>query len=295
MRIYLGCVPCFTRQALEAASMSTEDEKIREEIVRRVMREAAEIPFDKTPVHMGMYIHRIVRELTGNRDPYAHLKKLYNDRATEILPEVEKLVRDSEEPLKTAVKVAIAGNSIDFGIANVNHEIDLIETIEDSLRREFAIDWYNDFVEALKDAGNILYLADNNGEIVFDKILIKQIPEHEERVTLVVKKSPIINDVTLEDALYVGMDKLVREIIDNGIDAPGTLVDECSDEFLKRMESADLIISKGQGNYEGLSGTGYPIFFLLKAKCEVIASHLNVRVGDIILLKEGEQVGIERK
>ncbi len=267
--------------------MSTRDEKLREEIVRRVMKEAAEIPFDKTPVHMGMYIHRIVRELTGNRDPYAHLKKLYNDRAMKIFPHIEKLVRESSEPLKTAVKIAIAGNSVDFGIANVNHDIDLVATVEDSLKREFAIDSYKDFVEALKNADDILYLSDNTGEIVFDKILIKQIPGHRERITLVVKKSPIINDVTLEDALYVGMDKLVREIIDNGIDAPGTLVDECSKEFLGRVKNADMIISKGQGNYEGLSGTGYPIFFLLKAKCEVVASHLGVKVGDIILLKEG--------
>ncbi len=286
MKIYLECVPCFVRQAFEAASMSTEDEKLREEIVRRVMREAAEIPFDKTPVHMGMYIHRIVRDLTGNRDPYARLKKLYNDRALEILPEVEKLVEVSNEPLKAAVKVAIAGNSIDFGIANVNYEINLIETVEDALKRDFTISSYKDFVRALKDAEDILYLADNTGEIVFDRVLIKQIPSHREKVTLVVKKSPIINDATAEDARYVGMDRLVKEIIDSGVDAPGTLVDECSEEFLKRIRSADLIISKGQGNYEGLSGTGYPVFFLLKAKCDVIASHLGVKVGDIVLFRE---------
>ncbi len=289
MKIYLDCVPCFTRQAIEAARMSTDDEKLREQIVRKVLRIASEIPFDRTPVHIGMHIHRIVRELTGDRDPYARLKKLYNDRAMEIEKTIENDVINSYDPLKAAVKVAIAGNSVDFGIADVNHDIDLVEVIEDSLNREFAIDYYDDFVRALDDAKSILYLADNTGEIVFDKILIRQIPNHRDRVTLVVKKSPIINDATVEDALYVGMDKIVSEIIDNGVDAPGTLVDECSEEFLNRMKAADMIVSKGQGNFEGLSGTRYPIYFLLKAKCDVIANHLKVKVGETVVLKNNPE------
>ena len=282
MKIALECFACFLRQAVEAAEMSTESETVRREIVREVLKESLKISFDKTPVHMGMIIHRIIREKTNNPDPYAVLKKKYNAKALELYPYMKELVRYSKEGLVTAVKLAIAGNILDFGIGGYAKNFGVKEIIDEVLEQPFAVDHYKKFSEALSAAGSILYLADNTGEIVFDRVLIEEIPDYKKRVTLVVKKSPIINDATLEDAEEVGLAEQVR-VISSGLEAPGTIIDYCSKDFLDALYGADMIISKGQGNYEGLSDLSLPIFFLLKSKCEVIARDLGVKVGDIIL------------
>jgi uncharacterized protein with ATP-grasp and redox domains len=135
----------------------------------------------------------------------------------------------------------------------------------------------------LHESPAILYLADNAGETVFDRVLI----EHLDRpVTYVVKAAPIINDATFEDAVAAGIDR-IAEIIDNGSNAPGTLLDQCSEAFLESFHQAELIIAKGQANYESLSREPAPIFFLLQAKCRVIARDLGVATGDIILRQPG--------
>ena len=285
MKIYLGCIPCFARQAVEAAEMSTNNLKLREKIVREVLKAASVIPFDKTPTHMGKEIHRIIRNTLGeNIDPYKHLKDKYNKKAMKIYPEMKKIVKKSNNPLETAVRIAIAGNIIDFGITTTDSIIHLMDIVNETLTRPFAINHFDKFIKDLENAKNILYLADNAGEIVFDRILIEEIPDYKNRITLAVKGHPIINDATIEDAKQTGLTEIVK-VIENGGDAPGTILEECSKDFLEVFEKSDLIISKGQGNYETLSETHYNIYFLLKAKCPVIAGDLNVNVGDIIIKK----------
>lgn len=285
MKIALECFSCFLKQAVEAAEMSTESETMRREILREVLKESLKISFDRTPVHMGMIIHRIVREKTKNPDPYANLKKKYNARALELYPYMKELVGYSKEKLVTAVKLAIAGNILDFGIGGYAKDFGVKEIIDEVLEQPFAVDNYQNFRKALSKADSILYLADNTGEIVFDRVLIEEIPDYKKRITLVVKESPIINDATLEDAEAVGLADQVR-VISSGLEAPGTIIDHCSEDFLDALHSADMIISKGQGNYEGLSDLSLPIFFLLKAKCKVIARNLGVKVGDLILKQD---------
>jgi hypothetical protein len=282
MKIYNGCIPCFARQVVEAAEMSTEDPGLRETIIREAMHSLAELPFDKTPPHAGLIIHRIVRNLLGDTDPYHHLKQLYNRRALALYPEMKDIVAGSPDRLLTAARLAIAGNNIDFGIRSNNDHIDLHEVIEETLALPLAIDHSRYFAEAVGTARSILYIADNAGEVVFDRLLIEEIPDHGDRVLFAVHGEPVINDATMEDAEDAGLTGIVR-VIDNGSDAPGTMTETCSESFLHELNRADLIISKGQANYETLSDEPGNVYFLLKAKCPVIAAHMNLRVGDLIL------------
>ena len=282
MKIYTGCVPCFARQAVEAAEMATDNEALRQDIIRKALHALAELPYDKTPPHAGVVIHRIVKEMVGDIDPYEELKTLYNQRALDLYDEMKKIVAQSRNTLETASRLAIAGNNIDFGIRSNSEHIDLHEAIDETLARPLSINHLKQFGKSLDHETSILYSADNAGEIVFDRVLVEEIPNHRDRVTFVVKGSPILNDATMTDALEVGLTDIVR-VIDNGCDAPGTIIELCSEPFVEELNKADLIIAKGQGNYETLSNLPHNVFFLLKTKCPVIARDLDVRVGDLIL------------
>ena len=285
MKIFHHCLPCFARQAVEAAEMSTDDPELQEKIIRAALKKASEIPFDKSPPHMGKEIHRIIKSLLGDVDPYKSLKDLYNKKAMDLYPRMKETVAAADDPLETAVRLAIAGNIIDFGVSVKNNHFRLIDVIEDTLKRPFAVEQYQEFKEDVTNAKKILYAGDNAGEIVFDRILIEEIPEFKEKVVYVVKSSPVLNDVTIDDARETGLTDIV-EVIQNGSDAPGTILEDCSDLFLKTYREADTVIGKGQGNYETLSEFCEKCYYLLKAKCPVLARDLKVGVGDIVLKKQ---------
>jgi len=280
MRIFLDCIACFVRQALDSARLATDDEQIHEKVVREVLSLAADLDMSQSPPAIGQKIHRLIRKLIGNNDPYHRIKEQFNNLALKLYPELEERVGESEDPFATAVRLAIAGNIIDFGVKTSLVESDVEETIKQSLSGHLDDSEIQEFKEAVTKAEKILYLADNAGEIVFDRLLIEQLPC--EKVTVVVKGRPVINDATMEDAEFAGLTKIV-EVIDNGSDAPGTILKSCSQAFRNRFEDADLIIAKGQGNYETLSDVDKNIFFILKVKCPVIARDLGCEVGEMIL------------
>ena len=282
MRIFLDCIPCFVRQALDSARLVTDDEQIHEKVVREVLRLAADLDMSQSPPVIGQRIHRLIRKLICNNDPYHELKERFNRLALRMCAELEERVRTSEDALETAVRLAIAGNIIDLGVKTSIKESDVEKIIRDCLTADFDSRQVEEFRNAVSRAEKILYLADNAGEIVFDRLLIEQLPA--EKVTVVVKGSPVINDATMEDAEFAGLTKLV-EVIDNGSDAPGTILETCSQIFRNRFAEADLVIAKGQGNYETLSDADKNIFFILKAKCPVIARDLGCEVGEMILRK----------
>ena len=282
MRIFLDCIPCFVRQALDSTRLATDDEQIHEQVVREVLRLAADLDMSQSPPAIGQKIHRLIRELIGNNDPYHQIKEQFNNLALKLYPELEKLVKTSGNPFVIAIRLAIAGNIIDFGVKTSLAESDVEQTIKQSLNGHFDDTQIQEFKDAVTEAEKILYLVDNAGEIFFDRLLIKQLPA--QRVTVVVKGGPVINDATTEDAEIAGLTNIV-EVIDNGSDGPGTILETCSQTFLDRFEVADLIIAKGQGNYETLSDTNKNIFFILKAKCPVIARDLGCEVGEMILKK----------
>jgi uncharacterized protein with ATP-grasp and redox domains len=282
MKTYFDCMPCFIRQALDAARLATDDEQIHEQVVREVLRLASDLDMSQSPPAIGQQIHRLIRELVGEDDPYHRIKKRFNDLALKLYPELRKQIVGSQDRLETAIRLAIAGNIIDFGVNSSVDESDLHKAISESLVADFDNLQLESFRDAVGRAEDIFYLADNAGEIVFDRLLIEQLPY--EKVTVVVKGKPVINDATMEDAGAAGLTRIV-EVIDNGSDAPGTILESCSEEFRRRFADADLIIAKGQGNYETLSDVEKDMFFILKAKCPVIARDLGCEVGEMILRK----------
>lgn len=282
MKIFLDCIPCFVRQALDSARLATDDEQIHEQVVRETLRLAANLDMGQNPPAIGQQIHRLIRGLIGNNDPYYQIKEQFNNLALKLYPELEKRVKTSENPFATAVRLAIAGNIIDFGVKTSLAESDVEKTIEQSLTGHLDDNQIQGFKDAVTQAEKILYLADNAGEIVFDRLLIEQLPV--QRITVVVKGKPVINDATMEDAKTAGLTNIV-EVINNGSDAPGTILETCSQAFRDHFEDADLIIAKGQGNYETLSDLDKNIFFILKAKCPVIANDLGCEIGEMILQK----------
>ncbi len=281
MRTYFDCVQCFVRQALDAARHLTDDEKIQEQVLRGVLSQSSEMDFYKSPPEKGQSIHRMIRELLHDDNPYREIKDHSNRFALKLMPELHELIGNSADPFETAVRYAIAGNIIDFGASSHVDESIVRNTLGEAVHKPLYPCGIGMFSEAVENASDILYLGDNAGEIVFDRVLVEQLPA--EKVTFVVRGRPVLNDVTLEDARFVGMADLV-EVIDNGSDAPGTLLDDCSEYFLTRFEKADLIISKGQGNYESLSESTKNIMYVLMAKCSVVAQDIGCDVGSFILL-----------
>lgn len=280
MRTYFDCIPCFVRQALDSVRMTTDDEQVQEKVLREVLRLGSEMDLRRSPPAMAQRIHRLIREITGAKDPYLEVKNRYNRLALEMYPDLKERIETSTDPLEAALRLAIAGNIIDLGVKTSIKESDIEEIINDSLTADFDGRQIEEFRNAVSRAEKILYLADNAGEIVFDRLLIERLPC--EKVTVVVKGVPVINDAMLEDAEFAGLTEIV-EVIDNGSDAPGTILESCSQTFRDRFEDADLIIAKGQGNYETLSDIDKDIFFILKAKCHVIAKDLGCEMGEMIL------------
>lgn len=276
MKTFLDCLPCMMDQALRAGRIATDDERIIKKLLDSVGAMMKDIPLENTPPETGEIIYRKVREITGVADPYKEVKKANIEEALSLYPELKKIVEESENSLLTAIRIAIAGNVIDLG---VNKKFNLVEDVSKILKQDFAIMDFEKFEKQLKIADSVLYLGDNAGESVFDKILIEELNKP---VTYVVREIPVINDVTEEDAIASGINE-VADIISSGTTAPAVILSLCNIEFLERFNNSKMIISKGQGNYEGLSDVKQPVFFLLKAKCFVIANDLNVEENDIVL------------
>ncbi|MFC1683483.1 DUF89 domain-containing protein [Candidatus Zixiibacteriota bacterium] len=280
MKIFVECVPCFLRQALEASKMATRDDWVQARILRRVLCEAAEFSFQLSPPHMGQIIHRIVRQESGIDDPYRQEKSRLNRLAADLYETLKLEVARSQKPRDMALRLAIAGNILDFGPPDNGSEMKLGPIVESAISQDLDIDYRGEFWRAMEDAESILYLADNAGEIYFDRILLEYLPT--EKITLAVRGGPAINDLTMEDLNGTDL-KVLIPVIDNGSDAPGTILEDCSENFRQRFEAADVIISKGQGNYETLNTVNKHIFYLLKAKCSVIARDLDCRPGGLIV------------
>jgi len=280
MKTYLDCIPCFCRQALDAARLVTDDEGVHAQVLRETLRRAADMDFRRSPPEMGQQIHSLIRELTGDGDPYHSIKERYNRFALKLYPELKETIEQSVDPLEAAVRLAIAGNVIDFGVNAELHDAQVHQALEHGSTAPLDGPALGEFRDAVNRAERILYLGDNAGEIVFDRLLIEQMPR--EKITLVVKGGPIINDATMDDARMTGLCDVV-EVIENGSDAPGTILEDCSDEFRARFDDADMIVAKGQGNYETLSDIPKDIFFALKAKCPVIAGDIGCEVGSLVL------------
>ncbi len=279
MTTLLDCLPCFTRQAVDLARSVTDDPDEQERLARRFLKSLSELDWSPSSPAVAQRLHSLVRPLLTDEDPWETAKAEFNRMALNALPEARRRVRESRDPFRAALSLAAAGNVIDFGISRQlttrEAEQEIKHCLEVPLEGDVA-----GFRRAVERAANLLYIADNAGEIAFDKLVLEYLPR--ERVTMAVRGKPVLNDATMEDAEAVGIQDLVT-VIDTGSDAPGILLDDCSSEFREAFECADLVLAKGQGNLESLIGGPREVFFLLKVKCDIVARQLDCRSGDLVL------------
>ncbi len=276
MKTYLDCYPCVLRQSIEAARMSGATAEESKKLVVRTLMLLKDLPEGLTPPAIGAQVHQMVREITGHADPYREVKQKATRQALALLPELRKMVTNAKNALETAIRLSIAGNIIDFG---PNPDYDLWAVVQRVRTQKFAINDLNLLHDHLSKASRLLLLGDNAGETVFDRLLIEtlNIP-----VTYAVRGGPILNDATLADARAAGIDQ-VAELLDNGAPIPGTVLSKCSQGFQNTFHAAELILAKGQGNYETLSESRAPLFFLLQVKCPVIGKDIGAPAGSIVI------------
>lgn len=286
MRTYLDCYPCFLRQALSAARRAGADDDAQHAVMGETLALLQDLPVGATPPEIAHAVHGLVRNRLGSGDPYRDAKAESTLAALAIYPRLTELVAASPDPFEAAVRVAIAGNIIDFGVSE--ELADLWPVVQRVLAQPLAIDHLGALRAGLAAADVVLCLSDNAGETVFDRVLIEHLAvERGVPVTYAVKSGPVLNDATRADALAAGLDGCAS-IVDNGSDAPGTIRRLCSPGFRDTFDSAPLVIAKGQANYETLSEAGPRVFCLLQVKCPVIGRDLGVPVGSLVVRQSEE-------
>lgn len=280
MNLEFDCIPCIFRQVLEASRMVTEDEKLIRDILNKYALRIPEIKMDESAPLIVTEMQNFIKEVTGKEDPYYNFKKRNIKKARELYSHVENTVKTHKDPLLAALLMSAMGNSIDAG---VSLDVDIDGNIKNALKSGFKYSDYNKFLERLDGAKRVLIIADNAGEAVFDRLLIQELNKEKLDITYAVRDKAILNDVTLKEARDIGIDKYCK-LISSGCDTPGLILDRVSSQFMKIYNDAEIIISKGQGNLEGLLGTEREIFFLMKVKCHLIAKKLGsgLEVGDFI-------------
>ena len=286
MKISYECGPCFLRQAKEAMDLSTDDENLKMELMEEIFKFLS----DNFKLHTnsnstGSAMHNMIKRKTGCTDPYYKEKIEGNEIALRYLPEVKRIL-EKDPSLENYVKIAIVGNILDFGAFTLDDDIE--STIKQSLKKELTVKDIEEFENSLKTHDKLLYLVDNTGEIVFDKLLLEKIKQYGLDITIAVKSEPILNDACMAEALDAGLDEF-GEIVEIGCGTVGYVDSEISDEFREIFNSHKFIISKGMGNYEGLTEidlSGKDIYFLLCAKCNTISRDIGVNLHDMLLFKK---------
>jgi uncharacterized protein with ATP-grasp and redox domains len=265
---------------LRLAETGVIPESHKEEILRQMLHVFATFDYNQSPPVLGCKMHTLIRESINNPDPYRQIKAEYNQMMTDLYAKFERMVKRSEDPFNAAMRLAIAGNVIDFGS---QHQLDIMETINRVMDENFAIDHSPQLRVDLEQADSLLYIGDNCGEIVLDKLFLSMLDVPVKYFA--VRESPIINDVTYEDAILTGIDK-VAKVITTGDNSPGAVWESTSEQFQTVFKNADVIISKGQGNLEGLMDvTHASLYFLLVTKCDLIAKRVGTRKEEFIVKK----------
>lgn len=281
-----ACIPCYIKQVFNTFNLVGIDDQTAQKYIREILLTIASLDPLRTPAENVTVVLHKVNELLGDNDPYHRAKFESNVLALGMLPKLRKKVVCSEDPLNSACKLAAAGNIIDMGILP---DFDVDASVLDALATEFAGGDYDVFKRQVDEARQILIIGDNSGEIAFDLLLVEQLSRLGIKIIYAVKDGPILNDATMEDALQVGMQE-VANLITNGNNYIGTILKRCSAEFCQAMLEADVIISKGQANYESLESTieaGKKTFFVLRAKCPAAAEKLGVKLNDMVLRWNG--------
>lgn len=271
MNTHVDCIACVISKANKLADKYFEDKHQKYSFMNKVLREVADTDYDRTAPFLVAKVMRILKKETGIDDFYFEEKSLFNKKLLSMENQIEDILNNSNNKFVTALKIALAGNIIDFGALD-EISFNLVgEIINKTLESDFDEELCKRLMDELSKSKMLLYLGDNAGEIVFDKIFIREIireyPDIE--IFFVVRGKPVLNDANEEDAYFVGLDEYAN-IINNGTDLPGTDLLEVSDEFKEIFNKADIIISKGQGNFESLPGCGKNVYYLFLCKCDLL-------------------------
>lgn len=280
----VDCLPCMLRQTIDAARLTGQPESRLHQFATQVLEEMRQMDPSQAPPTYAAHLHRMVREQLDCSDPFLAAKQQSNQLAQSVIPAARKLIQQSTSPFETAVRLAIGGNIIDYGATTGPDDEKVLQTLRDVIEAPLPNEALTRFKQAVADARSILYIGDNAGEVFFDRELIALMPT--DKITFSVRGGPILNDITMADAELAGITDLVK-VIDNGFDGPGCDLPHCSEEFRQTFRSADLIISKGQGNLETLHDAPGQIAFLFIVKCPVVSRMVDVPMGSMQLLLEG--------
>jgi damage-control phosphatase, subfamily I len=294
MKFQPQCIDCSKKQAERiygigvAAQGKPRDPSVQQRLLKKVEVGLAVMDCSLSPAELSLFAIRAAAEASGCSDPFSEIKKATNQQALLLLSSLRSKVRDAPDPVLTACQLSACGNIIDLGI---QESFDIHRTIETVLQDGFAIDESSLFIkeiEAITLSGDasLLYLCDNAGEIVFDRLFIETLLEAYPglQITAVVRKYPVLNDATMDDAIEVGLTDVVP-VIDNGSDGLGTMLSTISKNCRDLFENSDIVLAKGQANFETLSDETKSIYFVLQAKCEVIAEALGVRLYDAVMTR----------
>ncbi|GAK56831.1 hypothetical protein U27_03795 [Candidatus Vecturithrix granuli] len=281
MNAYLDCIICQQRQALRILRLAANDQNIQEQVFRQVMERLVKVEWTTDPMTISKGTYDLITRVTGKPDPYQALKRQSNEEVLRLYPQLQEYVQHSADPLLTACKLAVAGNIMDFG---AKEHFNIQETIQQVLTTDFAINHYDRLRDELRHASSVLLFADNAGEIVFDKLLLETMLQSHAlpRITVVVKKLPILNDTMLEDARQIGLLELPNITIRYVNTAVNGNAPWLNPEVSGWIQAHDVVIAKGQANYEVLSAVP-GIYFLLIAKCAIVAADTGTTTGALIL------------
>lgn len=288
MRPQLDCLLCFLQQGLKTArSVAPDQPEKHEQLLRTWSREIADMDMELTPPQWASSLYPMGAEILGVEDPFADVKEQANQRVLEILPELRQRALEASDPLRTALNISIIGNYIDHGPPE---SFDWEHALAHEENTEFLNGTLERFEEMLHPGTRLLILGDNAGEIGLDTILVDLLNQRQVQTTYAVRSIPILNDATLHDARVVGMDTLCT-VIPSGSNAPGTILDQATPEFLDAYFGADVVLSKGQGNFESLHDRARrSIFFAFKAKCSVVCKQLDRPLGSSMFLMQNGSV-----
>ncbi|TVM18856.1 hypothetical protein DPQ33_05195 [Oceanidesulfovibrio indonesiensis] len=276
MRTSSDCFACFMEGAARVARrVAPHDDALGERLVRRMAELLARADLDRPPPDLAAEFYPELTDPLGIVDLFADHKDEANARVLELLPGLEQTVRQASDPLRAALGLSLVGNYIDAG---VSMEFDWEHALEAEKHAAWGEEAYPVFRERIRPGAQVLIMGDNAGEIGLDTLLVKVLSEMGAEVTYAVRDKPVLNDATLADAELVGMTRLCR-VVSSGSDAPGAVLGRLNAETLRLMGRADVLLSKGQGNFESLEGRLNNVFFALKAKCRVVAAALNVEQG----------------
>jgi len=283
MRVTVYCISCFLKQLYEVTGLVYKDKEKQLAIFKDCLAKISELPLSKmSPPQVAKIFHSFIKRRSNIYDPYKEIKKRSNLFAKSIMERFREMIKEADDPFEMSLRLAIAGNIIDYGQAKSVDSLVVKESIEESLKAELPKELIRSLYLDIKKADTLLYIGDNAGEIFFDKLFIENFPKHS--VIFAVRGAPVINDATVEDALEAGIDKICK-LIDTGDETPGVVLEDCSEEFIDAFKNADFVIAKGQGNFETLSEVNFKkIYFLFKIKCLPVSKETGYQLGRTVIL-----------